>query len=163
MPKKIKEYGTPEQIERIKQEIADEERMLNADDENKRSDIGYFAHSAKRLDVKETKAAIAHKKKMLERMTPTKLTGRKADKAYEVAKKLEGWIKENQIPAREENLGYEAGNDFTRAVDRQVKWTQTRVKVGDLPPMHPVQLHRHLMRRIDPSVPYKDFGKMRKR
>ena len=103
------------------------------------------------------------KKKMLADMTPEPLTGARANKAYAVVKKLERWIQENQMSAHEENLGYEAGNDFARAVDRQEKWMRTKVRVGDLPPMHPVELHRHLMRRIDGAVPYKDFAGMRKR
>jgi hypothetical protein len=160
---KIKEYGTPDQIERIKKEIADEERMLNASDENTNSSVGYFEHSAKRLDMEEGRKAIANKKRMLQEMTPEPLTGRKANKAWEVVKKLERWIKENQISAREGGVGYDKGEDFVRAVDRQYKWINTRIKVGDLPPMHPVQLHRHLMRRIDHAVPHKDFEGERKR
>jgi hypothetical protein len=161
--KKIKQYGTPEQIARIKAEIADEERMLNAADEGSGASVGYFQHSSRRIDQKDAKIAIAKKKKMLADMTPHKLKGADANKAYEEAKKLERWIKENQITAREGALGYKDGEDFVRAVDRQFKWIQTRIRVGDLPPMHPVDAYRHLMRRIDPAVPNKDFEGERKR
>jgi len=152
-----KHYGEPEQIARIKKEIEDTERMLSSSDEGRVGDVGYFEHAAKHLDVDEVRKSLAMKKRMLSNMTPAKLTGPKANQAYQMAKKLKEQIIAN-IP-RERFVSYPREKDpsskvteFEQVVKRQVEWMQSG---GD----KKIQMYNQLMKRIDPHHGYEDFNR----
>lgn len=154
--KPIKVFGTPEQIAEVKQNIEETEKMLRSGDESRSSSVGYFAHSAKALDVEEVRKSLAVQKATLERITPHKLTGKKANKAYEYAKTLKTWIIEHQpkqtfamYPRAKDSAS--KASDFERAVNRQVEW----LKHGD----KKIQEFHSIMQQVDPSAPPYDFNR----
>lgn len=154
-----KHFGEPEQIARVKAEIEDIERMLSSKDENARSDVGYFEHSAKRLDVEEVRKSLALKKKFLKDMTPTELSPRKKNEAYIYAKKLKQQIIDS-VP-RETFVSYPRGKDsvsktrdFEEAVKRHVEWAKDGPRR--------VALFNNIMKRIDPEHRWEDFNKYTK-
>lgn len=151
-----KKYGEPEQIKRVKAEIEDIERMISSKDETARSDVGYFEHSAKRLDVDEVKKSLAMKRKMLQNMTPTKFNPRQANEAYRYAKQLKQKIIENM--PQERYVSYPRGQDpvsktkdFEDAINRQVAWTKAGWPKK-------IELFNNIMKRIDPEHRWTDFN-----
>lgn len=151
------ELMTNEQIASIKAEIEDIKQMINAGDETRRSDVGYFDHARTHLDIDEVKKAIRAREAQLEKYTPKKLTGEKANKALAYAKKLETWIAQNMpretfvLFPRDKDPSTKAA-EFERAVNRQVEWMKNGQRA--------INIYHHIMRRIDPDAPMKDFNKL---
>lgn len=155
----MKNFGEPEQIARVKAEIEDIERMLSSKDESARSDVGYFAHSSKRLDVEEVKKSLALKKKFLKDMTPTEFSPQKKNEAYAYAKKLKEQII-NSMP-KETFVSYPRGKDpsskttdFENAVKMHMAWAKDGPRR--------VSLYNDIMKRIDPNHQWEDFNKYTK-
>lgn len=154
--KRIPEYMSQQELDQIKAEIKEIKAMIDSSDENKKSDVGNFEHSAKHLDIEEVKKSISHRELQLRKFTPKKFKGPQANKAYALAKKYKKWIKEH-IP-KETYFTYPRGKDevgksldFQRAVDRQVSWLQNGQKY--------ITAYNYLMRRLDPDRPPEDFNK----
>jgi hypothetical protein len=155
-----KHYGEPEQIARIKKEIEDTERMLNSSDETRVSDVGYFEHAAKHLDIQEVRKSLAMQKKILADMTPTKFSGPKANEAYKYAKQLKQKIIEGM--PKQTFVSYPRGQDpagksfdFDRAVNEHVAWEQGGGSKR-------IQLYNNIMKRIDPNHTWEDFNRYTK-
>lgn len=155
----MKNFGEPEQIAKIKSEIEDIERMLSSKDENSRSDVGYFAHSSKRLDVDEVKKSLELKKKLLKEMTPTEFSPRKKNEAYAYAKKLKQKIIESMPTER--YVTYPRAKDpadksteFEKAVQRHMEWARSGPKL--------VAYYNNIMKRIDPEHRWEDFNRYTK-
>jgi len=155
-------FLTHEQVKEIKAEVEDMERMLTGADENNRSDIGHFKHSAGHVTPEEVKRAIGMRKRNLRDKTPKPLTGEQANKAYAYAQKLKKMILENILTTKESDRKYQDGNDFSRAVDHAVAWEKMRIKLPGFKAEHPRNVYDYLMRRIDPDAPREDFERLRK-
>lgn len=148
---------TPTQIETIKAEIAEIKAMLDADDENRKSDVGNFRHSRAHLNVEEVKESIYARTKQLEIYTPTKLTGQSANKAYAYAKQLKTWIetnmpKETFVTYPREKDPASKTVDFERAVQAQVRWQEHGQKA--------IHVYQYLMRRLDPDKLPDNFNRL---
>ena len=161
MTKKQAHYNTfaePKLIASIKAEIEDTQRMLSSADENK-SSVGYLEHSSKRFDPEEVQKALRQKKKHLAEVTPKKLTGAEANKAFEKAKKLKAWIISN-IP-RETYAMYprekdpvRKAQDFEKVVAQHVWWNKHGTRA--------LNAYNHLMQRLDPGRSREGFDRYTK-
>lgn len=157
-PFKIPELMTPQQISDIKAEIQELKDQMNNADENRRGDVGFFAHSGNHItDPEDVRKAIATRQKQLQVYTPKKLTGDTANKVLAWAKKKREWIISN-IPKetfamypREKDPVSKAG-DFERAIQSQLRWKQMG---GD----RAIEEYHYAMRRIDPDAPREDFNR----
>jgi hypothetical protein len=144
-PKKEKPLETLSNIRNIKAEISSMERMLEADQRSARSKI---------QDPQKIKEDIETKKKFLHEVTPKKLKGKAADKAYKRIEHLQEVIKKEMLPEKAFHTQYPKASDghlkkqeFERAVKQQIKFqTDPVIKKA-------VNEYKSLMRQIDPQDP----------
>ena len=105
-------------------------------------------------DRAEIEKQISTKKKLLKDHSPRKLKGQKANRAYEEAKKLADFIRE-QMPSRKDYFrpyskasdDHNRQSDFEKAVVQQMAF-QKNAKVQQA-----IIKYKNIMRRLDPSDP----------
>ncbi len=169
--KRITQAMTHEQREEVKREIEDLTRMMNAGDEGKRGDTGYFHHSTQFIDPDDIKKAVAVKKHRIAQGTPHILKGESANKAFSSAKKLREYII-NNMP-RDQYVRYpetdEKGNEidtpqkihgFNQSVEAVMKWQRLKVGIPGHMKCHPMDLYYHLMSRLDSDYIREDFNRI---
>jgi len=139
--KPVTKFLSPQRIKEIKNDVASLERML---EENNKPNSTIYGRIQ---DPNEVRKQILKKKQNLELHTPEKLTGPKANKAYEWAKKAEKLINEKMPTKKQIGLSYakEDSADFDIAVRKEMWWMQNS--------RHIIRKYRHIMRRLDPSNP----------
>lgn len=150
MPRKKKSefdsvHASVAQIDETKREIKELENMLSEDARRKSPYI---------QDPDAVKGEILKKKAMLERCTPKKFRGQKANRALAHARELEAEIKEampssndyfRPYPAKGKTFRQE--RDFDRSVRQQMAFQ------SDKKLKKKIREYKHIMRRIDPDDP----------
>ena len=132
-------HASVAEITELKKDIANLERMYEADQKSRNPKI---------QDVEEFRAEIDKKKKVLKDHAPKKFSGERSNKAYAEAKRLKKIIQDAMPTRKEHSLRYPkdgSSYDFERAVNREMAF-MTNSKVQEA-----IRHYKHLLRRIDPS------------
>lgn len=148
MPRKAKKneldlvHLTPNQVQDMKRDIDQLEKMLRSDRASGRPKI---------QDEGEFRSVIDKKKKILADHAPKKFRGEKANRMLKLARELETKITDAMPKTREYYQRYPKGAqedfDFERTVQQQMAFMRNKELQGD------IRAYKHIMRRIDPDDP----------
>lgn len=148
--KPIPEFLTAEHRAEIENDIKILQNQLQCN-ENPSDGVGFLKHVQDQIQTPaDIQRELIKKRKQLDNGTPKPYeTTAQANKAYEYAKKLEKYIRDNRQREKDIFVKYPTPgrreHDFARSVNREVDW----MKNGKRAEM----AYRYIMRRLDPQNP----------